>query len=232
MTIRKHRFFFQLFQLFQPGAIYPILDAHALKRRHITPDLFTTYLQSPPPSSVSIFHHVHHVQLRCKEMSRDAEEQFMRRWMTALRRDAPHLQIILNDRADLVSSLEADGVHVGQQDISVADCRKIIGPNRKIGLSTHTLEEVHAAASSGADYIGFGPVFPTTTKKNPEPVQGLDNLAKACQESSLPVVAIGGIGIRQIPSVVEAGASAIALVSGWLRALDPADPTNPVDQAP
>jgi thiamine-phosphate diphosphorylase len=108
--------------------------------------------------------------------------------------DAAGAALIINDRVDVALAAGADGVHLGQTDLPLADARRI-APDLWIGVSTHNLAQVREACGAGADYLGFGPVFPTTTKQNPDPVQGLDGLrAAALAAGDHPIVAIGGGG--------------------------------------
>lgn len=121
--------------------------------------------------------------------------------------------LIINDRADVAALVGADGVHLGQDDLPPADARRLLGPRKIVGFSTHSLEQARAAAAERvADYIGFGPVFPTRSKANPDPVVGLDGLAAARRAVALPIVAIGGIRERQVSAVLAAGADAAAMI--------------------
>lgn len=118
---------------------------------------------------------------------------------------------VVNDRADLAMLSDADCLHLGQDDISVEDARKIVG-DMPIGLSTHNLEQVADAMQYNPIYIGFGPVYPTTTKANPDPTVGVDLLSKAISLSTVPVIAIGGIFPENIGEVLAAGAKNLSLV--------------------
>lgn len=124
---------------------------------------------------------------------------------------------VLNDRADIARLVEADGVHVGQDDLPVAAVRRVVGDEMVIGLSTHGLAEAERAAAEGADCIGFGPVFDTRSKLNAEPTVGLSLLADVVKSVSIPVVAIGGIGAAEVGAVAATGAqhwAAISALSG------------------
>src|SRR5690606_17510047 len=111
----------------------------------------------------------------------------------ALRRELA-VPFVVNDRLDVALAVGADGVHLGQTDLPLADARRIAGSRLLIGISTHALQQVRAAVAGGASYIGYGPVFTTATKENPDPVQGLEALARAVEAAGdVPVVAIGGI---------------------------------------
>ncbi len=129
--------------------------------------------------------------------------------------------VLVNDRPDVVLAAEADGVHVGDEDLPVALVRKLVGPDRIVGATVRTLEEARRAAEEGADYVGFGPVFATSTKKVSAEVRGLEMLARVARGSPIPVVAIAGIGLENAASVARAGASAAAVVSDVLLAADP-----------
>jgi thiamine-phosphate pyrophosphorylase len=124
--------------------------------------------------------------------------------------------LIFNDRPDLAVLANADGVHVGQDDLSPADTRAVVGPHRLIGVSTHNDDQVRAAHLTPADYIAIGPVFPTGSKLNPDPVIGLDGVRRARALTTKPLVAIGGITRSNARSVIEAGADSVAIISGLL----------------
>ena len=129
---------------------------------------------------------------------------------------------IVNDRLDLALAVEADGVHVGQDDLPVESIRKIAPPDFIVGLSTHNLEQVKEANRGAlADYIGFGPVYPTTTKENPDPVTGVGALCEAVKESKLPVVAIGGINPANVEPVLKCKPAGIAVVRAAFEKGDP-----------
>jgi thiamine-phosphate pyrophosphorylase len=124
--------------------------------------------------------------------------------------------LILNDRADLAVLANFDGVHVGQDDLSPEDARRVVGPAKIVGVSTHTDEQVRAAEQTSADYIAIGPVFATGTKSNPDPVIGLVGVRRARALTTKPLVAIGGITRANARSVIEAGADSVAVISGLL----------------
>ena len=121
--------------------------------------------------------------------------------------------LILNDRADLARLAEWDGVHVGQGDFSPEDARRVVGAERWVGVSTHTDEQVRLAELSCADYVAVGPVFPTGTKADAEPVIGLEGVRRARALTTKPLVAIGGITRKNARSVVDAGADSVAVIS-------------------
>ncbi|MCL4491984.1 MAG: thiamine phosphate synthase [Nitrospirae bacterium] len=122
---------------------------------------------------------------------------------------------IVNDHADIALAVDADGVHLGQDDLPLAEARKIMG-DRIVGISTHALQEALSAETGGADYIGFGPVFHTATKDAGEP-KGVDILKHIRASVKIPVIAIGGIKADTIQSVLGAGGSGVAVSSGLLQ---------------
>jgi thiamine-phosphate pyrophosphorylase len=128
---------------------------------------------------------------------------------------------IVNDRVDVAKAIGADGVHLGQEDLPLADARAILGPGKLIGISTHNPAQAAEAEAGGADYIGYGPVFPTTTKENPDPVVGVEGLREARAKVRIPIVAIGGITARNAGAVGAAGADCCAVVSAVLAAPNP-----------
>lgn len=127
---------------------------------------------------------------------------------------------VMNDRADLAVLSGADALHLGQGDISLSDARRIVGPDMKIGLSTHSPEQAREAIAAGADYIGFGPVYPTPTKAAPDPAVGTRQLAEVVGFSPVPVVAIGGIFPENLPEVLAAGARNVCLVRYLMESVD------------
>ncbi len=126
---------------------------------------------------------------------------------------------IVNDHADIAAAVDADGVHLGQDDLPIGEARKVVGTNAIIGISTHSREQATAAELAGADYIGFGPVFATTTK-DAGGIQGVEAVRAVRQAVSLPIVAIGGIGHENCREVLSAGADAVAVISAILSASD------------
>jgi thiamine-phosphate pyrophosphorylase len=126
-------------------------------------------------------------------------------------------KLIMNDRADLCVAAEFDGVHVGRDDLSPEDARKIIGPDRWMGVSTHNSQQASEADKTSANYIAVGPVFATASKTNPDPVIGLAGLRQARELTMKPLVAIGGITRENCRAVIEAGADSIAVISDLTR---------------
>ena len=131
-------------------------------------------------------------------------------------------RLIVNDRADIAAMVGAGGVHIGQDDLAPADARKICGSGRWVGVSTHSLEQVRAAAQAPVDYIALGPIFPTSTKQKPDPVVGTSLIREARKLTQKPIVAIGGITLERAPEVFAAGANSIAVIRGLFEARDPA----------
>jgi len=126
-------------------------------------------------------------------------------------------RLIMNDRADLGVAAEFDGVHVGQEDLSPEAARRIIGPDRWLGVSTHNPEQVREADLTSVDYLAIGPVFATSSKDKPDPVVGLEGVRGARALTRKPLVAIGGITRANAASVIEAGADSVAVISDLLR---------------
>jgi len=153
------------------------------------------------------------IQLREKHAS--AKE--ILRLARELRRTLPiNVDLIVNDRADLALAAQANGVHVGQDDISPDAARRIIGPNRVLGVSTHNPEQVETADRTSADYVAVGPVFSTISKEEPDPVIGLEGVRRARRITRKPLVAIGGVTLQNCRSIIEAGADSVAVISELL----------------
>jgi thiamine-phosphate pyrophosphorylase len=127
----------------------------------------------------------------------------------------------VNDRPDLAWLAGADGVHVGQDDLSVEQARTIIGPDRWVGVSTHNRQQFQRAAATLADYIAIGPIFSTRSKVNPDPVVGTKLLRELRTLTTKPIVAIGGIRLERAAEVIEAGADSVAIISDILAAPNP-----------
>ena len=133
------------------------------------------------------------------------------------RRFGESLPLVMNDRADLCLAADFDGVHVGQGDLSPVGVRRVIGPDRLLGVSTHNPEQLREADSTSADYVAIGPVFATASKENPDPVLGLAGIRRARELTRKPLVAIGGITRENARSVIAAGADAVAVIADLLR---------------
>ena len=158
------------------------------------------------------------IQMREKSLT-DRELVAQARRLREWTQDADAL-LIVNDRPDIAVLAEADGVHLGQDELTVSDARRIVGPDRLIGVSTHTIEQARQAVLDGADYLGVGPTFPSGTKSF-ESFAGLKFLREVAAEITLPWFAIGGIDTNNLAAVLEAGASRIAISGAILTATDP-----------
>jgi len=130
-------------------------------------------------------------------------------------------RLLLNDRIDVALAVAADGVHLGGHSLPAAVARHLLGPQRLIGVSTHHPAEIAAAAAAGADFVTFGPVFATPSKSAYGPPQGLEALRLACQNSPLPVFALGGIKPCHLAVLQTAGAAGAAVISALMAAPDP-----------
>lgn len=162
------------------------------------------------------------VQLRDKQTS----SREILRVARELRRILPNeVRLIINDRSDLAVAAGADGVHLGQDDLPPEAARKIIGPSRVLGVSTHNPQQVEFAHQTSADYIAIGPVFATISKDNPDPLIGLEGVRHARSLTDKPLVAIGGITLQNCRSVIEAGADCVAVIGAILS-----DPRKTTEQ--
>ncbi len=123
--------------------------------------------------------------------------------------------LIVNDRADFAVLLQA-GVHLGQTDLPVRAARQVVGPNTVIGYSTHNEAQLRSGDEQPADYLAIGPIFETKSKQKPDPVVGVAELARLRKLTTKPLVAIGGIGLKQAKAVFDAGADSVAVISGVL----------------
>ena len=161
---------------------------------------------------------VHAVQLRDKKLN-DRELLNRGRRLREITRNSSTL-FIMNDRPDLAVLCNADGVHVGQEELSVKDARTIVGPQALIGVSTHTIEQARHAVLDGANYIGVGPTFPSATKSFPA-FAGLEFVSQVAREIQLPAFAIGGITRENVRQVQAAGLNRIAVSASVTAAADP-----------
>jgi thiamine-phosphate pyrophosphorylase len=160
------------------------------------------------------------IQLREKQAS---PREFYREAQEALKvARERNVTLIINDRADIALALEADGVHLGQDDLSPEAARRLLGEHSIIGYSTHSLEQLNAAARLPVTYVAFGPIFPTRSKEKPDEVVGLSLLtrARAALPSSILLVAIGGITRANARAALDAGADAVAVISALVSAPD------------
>lgn len=152
------------------------------------------------------------IQLRDKESS---PREFYHQAAAALQIAHNHnAKLIINDRVDVALALKADGVHLGQSDMPVAAARSLLGDDAVIGFSTHNPTQARLAVTMPLDYIAFGPIFQTRTKKNPDEVAGLDALREVrASTGSVPLVAIGGVTLINAAEVFASGADTVAMIS-------------------
>jgi thiamine-phosphate pyrophosphorylase len=160
------------------------------------------------------------VQLREKQAS---PRDFYREAREAMRvARARGVKLIINDRADIALALEAEGVHLGQDDLPPEAARRLLGDHFIIGYSTHDLRQVEEAARLSVDYVAFGPIFPTRSKENPDAVVGLELLkrARASLDAAIPLVAIGGITRENARAALDAGADSVAVINALVSEAD------------
>lgn len=158
------------------------------------------------------------IQLRDKEASKRellAKGEQLQRLAEEFR-----VPFIMNDHLDVALAIDADGVHFGQGDFPLVEARRLLGSNKIIGISTHTLEEARTAEKEGADYIGVGPVFGTKTKEDIEKPLGVDGVKAICDQISIPTVAIGGIKRDNVQAVKETGVNGVAVISEIVTSMD------------
>ena len=157
------------------------------------------------------------IQLRAKAQSAAQVAPLAAELHRAMQeRGAP---LIINDHPEIVRIVPAEGVHVGQDDVPIAEAREMAGANCVVGKSTHSVDQAIRAFYEGADYIGFGPIFATPTKPNYSPI-GLDEIRKVHEAVRIPIFCIGGIKLENLPEVIAAGARRVVIVSGLLQAQD------------
>lgn len=189
--------------------LYAILDVESTRARNLDPlTIAAAWLQAG----------VQLIQLRAKGATFGPFLELADCLATECRRAGA--LFIVNDRVDVGRLCGADGVHLGQDDLAPADARAVWPDARWIGLSTHTDAQVEAALSGPATYLATGPVFATMSKAQPDPVIGLEGVRRAadrCRAAGRPLVAIGGITAEQAPSVIEAGADSVAVISALLE---------------
>ena len=188
-------------------ALYAIIDAAWLKTSELA------FAQMLAESGVEL------IQYRHKQASARNLFQVSQEIAAFLR--SRGVRFIVNDRPDIAAIIDAGGVHVGQQDLPVELARRICGPDRWVGVSTHTLEQVKEANVTSADYVAVGPIFSTTTKRDHELVVGLEFIGRARQLTRKPLVAIGGITLERAAEVFAAGADSVAVAQDLLTAEDP-----------
>ncbi len=160
------------------------------------------------------------IQLRDKELPGRELLQLALRIRAVILEGGYGALLIINDRVDVAAAAGADGVHLGQEDLPVSAARKMLGPGAVVGLSVSSVEEARRALREPVDYLGVGPVFPTPSKDDAAPPMGLERLAEVRRDTSLPLVAIGGITESNAPEVLRAGADGIAVISAVSGAQD------------
>ena len=160
------------------------------------------------------------IQLRGKQKSIDELVDLAAELHEVTRRSS--IPLIVNDHAEIAQKVPVEGVHVGQEDDTIAVVRDKVGRHVIVGKSTHSLKQARAAQEEGADYIGFGPIFATPTKPDYKPI-GLADITQAHVDLTLPIFCIGGIKIDNVPQVMAAGVQRVVIVSGLLKAPDIVD---------
>jgi thiamine-phosphate pyrophosphorylase len=158
------------------------------------------------------------VQLREKDCCTREMIEMARRLVSLCR--AHDVPLLVNDRLDVALAVDADGVHVGQDDMPVPIARRLLGPDKILGVTAHTVEEALKAIEEGANYIGASPIFTTATKSDAGEPIGLEELTKICRACSVPVVGISGINASNTGQVIRAGAAGVAVVSAIVSAED------------
>lgn len=164
------------------------------------------------------------VQLREKDLSTRKLVELGLRLRAETRRFG--VPLIVNDRLDVELAIDADGLHVGQDDLSASVARRLLGSDRILGVSATTLDEAVQAWHDGADYLGVGPIYPTDSKADAAPATGTRLVSEAKRATSLPIVAIGGINIGNAANVVAAGADGVAVISAIVGQPNPAAATR------
>jgi len=189
-----------------PSRLYAIVDPEQTGGRPVA-----SVIDAMLAGGVSV------LQLRVKDLPAD---EFLRLALTARERTArAGCLLIVNDRVDIALAAQADGVHLGQEDLPLEAARPLVG-EKLIGISTHSPEQAEAAERGGADYIGFGPMFPTRTKETGYASQGPARLASVRQRVRIPIVAIGGITAENVAQTWNSGADAAAIISYLTRGDD------------
>lgn len=163
------------------------------------------------------------LQIREKEMAHGAFLAEARQLQAAAAKH--HVPFVVNDAIDIALELDADGVHVGQSDIVGKDVRAMIGPDKILGISANTVETAVAAQAAGADYIGVGAVFPTSTKKDAKSLSR-EEMRAICEAVDIPVVAIGGINAGNLSQLSGSGVDGVAVVSAIFAQPDPGEATR------
>lgn len=169
-------------------------------------------------AQIAVKNNIRYLQLREKDLS-DRELIAISREIMKIT-SGTKTKFIINDRADIAKIVDADGVHLGQDDLTLVEAKSILGEGKIYGLSTHSLEEAEEAIAQNPTYIGFGPVFPTPTKAKPDPAVGLDNIQEVVSTSPVPVVVLGGIDETNLQQVINAGAKNVCLVRYLMNCTD------------
>ncbi|MCA2979814.1 MAG: thiamine phosphate synthase [Myxococcaceae bacterium] len=169
------------------------------------------------------------LQLRLEQTADRQALEWVRQTLEAAR--PAGVVVLVNDRVDLCLAAGADGVHLGDDDLPVTVARRLLGAAALVGRTARGLDDVARARAEGADHVGLGPVFGTTTKRVAAPVLGLQAFERHCRGSSLPVVGIAGITLSSIGAVARAGAHAAAVAADWLLADDPVSRVRALEQA-
>jgi thiamine-phosphate pyrophosphorylase len=184
--------------------LYPILDTESLAGRGVAIQAAAAAFLEGGAGILQIRHKGH--------WNRDVFESA--RQVARLCREAG-APLIVNDRADFAMLLEA-GLHVGQDDLAPGDARRLLGPGAVIGFSSHHADQLSAAGAEPVDYVAFGPVFPTASKRNPDPVVGVEQIRRCRALVEKPLVAIGGITLDNALDAIRAGADSVAVIAGLL----------------
>ena len=184
--------------------LYPILDTESLAARGVAMETAAAAFLEGGAGILQIRHKGH--------WSRDIFKSAQQVARLCRQAGAP---LIVNARADFAMLLEA-GLHVGQDDLAPSDARHLLGPGATIGFSSHNPDQLSAAAGEPVDYVAIGPVFPTASKRNPDPVVGLDEIRRCRAPIGKPLVAIGGITLENALDVLRSGADSVAVIAGLL----------------
>jgi thiamine-phosphate pyrophosphorylase len=164
------------------------------------------------------------VQLRVKSLSTRNFLEIGKKIFFFLKKE--RIPLIINDRVDIALALDADGVHLGQQDMPLQLARKILGKEKIIGISVNNVHEALEAEKGGANYIGVGPVFPTMTKPDIRTPLGIEGLRKIRKKIKIPIIAIGGINKNNVREVYSTGVNGVAVVSAIISSPDPCKSTR------
>ena len=184
--------------------LYPILDTESLAGRGVAIETAAAAFLEGGAGILQIRHKGH--------WSRGVFESAKRVARLCREAGAP---FIVDDRADFAMLLDA-GLHVGQDDLAPGDARRLLGPGAVIGFSSHNIDQLSAAGGEPVDYVAFGPAFPTASKRNPDPVVGVEQIRRCRALVEKPLVAIGGITLENALEVLGAGADSVAVIAGLL----------------